>query len=158
MNERIDNLEGPLLPKAYCLQIKQEETPWRCQNCSSHFDSRKSLKLHEGLTRETTRKNGENPYEKTPQETFSCSSCRNKFDTFQGLMQHVGKKHATDKNSVCQYCNKTFKHKYAVKFHVNQVHSQVTRSECIYCSKVFYNSYIMKIHCKKCKYRFPNYK
>jgi hypothetical protein len=144
--------QTPLLPSPKFIQTENLQTPWKCHRCHICFSSRKNLDLH---IEEKKTLSYVNPYVKLPQQRLLCKDCNTRFDTTQGLKQHIGKKHKKEKSSVCIYCSKSFIHKYAVKFHVNQVHTKKTRAQCRYCHKSFYNVYVMKIHSKKCKSRFP---
>lgn len=149
----IPSNQSALLPSAHIIKVLPELTRWKCKNCGCNFKSLRNLVLHQGEVKEKVLLR--NPYLKFPIETISCIDCGRKFETEQGLKQHMGKRHKEEKKSVCIYCNKSFKHKHAVKFHINQVHQKSTRVDCKYCKKSYYNVYVMKKHSKKCKSRFP---
>jgi hypothetical protein len=144
-----------LLPPALDLILSTAEGSWKCPHCIFSFKTRKSLSLHIGAENSRLAL-PTNPYKKSWACPYVCKTCKKRFDSKQGLNQHIGKKHRSVKNEACELCGKMFTHKYALKFHIGQVHAKSTRAHCKYCEKSLYNKYVMKQHERVCRLRFPH--
>lgn len=81
---------------------------------------------------------------------FRCPLCLINFQTFKGMRQHYGKKHAKLRPFRCNICYKRFRNLYASRIHKQQVHLHKARQNCLHCGKSVYNRYSLKRHLGIC--------
>ena len=129
----IFNLPSPFLPET----SQCAESGFSCSACGMVFILEKDLLKH------------------SPKENkdFQCPLCLISFQTFKGMRQHYGKKHAKLRPFKCNICFKRFRNIYASRIHKQQVHLHKARQNCEHCGKSVYNKYSLKRHMGICNKR-----
>lgn len=86
---------------------------------------------------------------------FSCTKCKNRFDSFYELVNHMKSKVCYTEEFICATCSKHFINSRALCRH-KRTHKPKTRLMCEECAKTYFNKFDLEMHMQSAHNHVPN--